>query len=228
MTKQFKITISENGPYLVKGGAPLSEQHIEVNEAGGSIEWREGRTFPRAESYALCRCGQSGKKPFCDGTHARAGFDGTETASREPFEEQAKRIEGPKLILDDAESLCAFARFCDRLGGVWGLVEISDRERAAKTAEHEATRCPSGRLVVSHPKDGKAIEPDLPPSIGLVQDTAKKVSGPIWVRGGIPVVGADGREYEVRNRVTLCRCGASSNKPFCDGSHASIGFTDGE
>jgi CDGSH-type Zn-finger protein len=46
------------------------------------------------------------------------------------------------------------------------------------------------------------------------------------VRGGIPVVGADGVTYEVRNRQALCRCGASSNKPFCDGSHASIGFKD--
>ena len=54
-----------------------------------------------------------------------------------------------------------------------------------------------------------------------------EVSGPLWVRGGVPVVSADGYEYEVRNRVTLCRCGSSENKPFCDGSHASIGFTDG-
>jgi CDGSH-type Zn-finger protein len=47
------------------------------------------------------------------------------------------------------------------------------------------------------------------------------VNGPLWIRGGIPVAGADGREYEVRNRVTLCRCGRSNNKPLCDGSHAA-------
>ena len=62
----------------------------------------------------------------------------------------------------------------------------------------------------------------------MVQDTARLVSGPIWVRGGIPVLGADGAAYEVRNRVTLCRCGASTNKPFCDGAHASIRFNDRE
>jgi len=60
------------------------------------------------------------------------------------------------------------------------------------------------------------------------QDTAKEISGPLWGRGGIPVIGADGVTYEVRNRVALCRRGASSNKPFCDGSHASIGFNDGK
>jgi CDGSH-type Zn-finger protein len=64
------------------------------------------------------------------------------------------------------------------------------------------------------------------PSIGVVEDPQIGVSGPLWVRGGIQVEAADGTPYEVRNRVTLCRCGASQNKPFCDGSHAAIGFTD--
>jgi CDGSH-type Zn-finger protein len=39
------------------------------------------------------------------------------------------------------------------------------------------------------------------------------------VRGGITIESADGVPYEVRNRVTLCRCGRSDNKPFCDASH---------
>jgi D-arabinose 1-dehydrogenase-like Zn-dependent alcohol dehydrogenase len=52
-------------------------------------------------------------------------------------------------------------------------------------------------------------------------------SGPLWVRGGITVESGDGTRYETRNRVTLCRCGASSNKPFCDGSHAALAFDDG-
>ena len=66
---------------------------------------------------------------------------------------------------------------------------------------------------------GKAIEPDFEPSIGLVMDTQAGKMGPLWVRGGIPIESADGKTYEIRNRVTLCRCGKSSNKPFCDGSH---------
>ena len=55
---------------------------------------------------------------------------------------------------------------------------------------------------------------------GVVDD------GPLWVTGGIAVEGADGETYEVRNRATLCRCGASKNKPFCDGEHTKIGFSD--
>ena len=52
------------------------------------------------------------------------------------------------------------------------------------------------------------------------------VLGPV-VRGGIPITAADGFQYELRNRVALCRCGASQNKPFCDGTHAQIKFRDG-
>ncbi|HEY2476158.1 MAG TPA: CDGSH iron-sulfur domain-containing protein [Candidatus Cybelea sp.] len=71
------------------------------------------------------------------------------------------------------------------------------------------------------------LEPRLEPSISLIEDPAMKCSGPLWVRGGVRIEGAGGQEFEVRNRVTLCRCGASQNKPFCDGTHADIGFNDG-
>jgi CDGSH-type Zn-finger protein len=227
MTKAAKITIAEDGPYLVEGALPLANQHIVTNAAGESLDWREGKKFPTTERYALCRCGQSGNKPFCDGTHKRVGFDGTETASREPFERQAKRFEGPTMILEDAEPLCAFGRFCDPHGQIWNLVEKTDQPGPRKLFEAEGAHCPGGRLVVKDRESGKAAEPHFHPSIGLVQDTARAVSGPLMVRGGIPVVSADGTAYEVRNRVTLCRCGVSRNKPFCDGSHASAGFKDG-
>jgi CDGSH-type Zn-finger protein len=223
----MKITITTNGPYLIEGDAPLADQHIVTNDAGDSLEWREGKARPHAEKYALCRCGQSAKKPFCDGAHKRTGFDGTESATREPYEQQAQRFEGPAMVLEDASALCAYARFCDPKGKVWNLIKTTDDPETAKLVEHEAGHCPAGRLLAKKKPGGEALEPHHAPSIGLIQDTSEGVSGPLWVRGGIPVVGADGVPYEVRNRVTLCRCGASKNKPFCDGAHASIGFTDG-
>jgi len=79
-------------------------------------------------------------------------------------------------------------------------------------------------LVARERATGEALEPHFEPSLGLVQDTAREISGPLWVRGGIPVIGADGVTYEVRNRVALCRCGGSGNKPFCDGTHLTIDF----
>ncbi len=68
-------------------------------------------------------------------------------------------------------------------------------------------------------KTGAVVEPPFEPSIVLIEDPAVGVSGPIWVRGCIPVESATGGTYRVRNRVTLCRCGKSKNKPFCDSSH---------
>ena len=82
-------------------------------------------------------------------------------------------------------------------------------------------KCPTGRLEYYEPPAETPIEQDLEQEIGVIAD------GPLWVRGGIPVQSADCEAYEVRNRVTLCRCGASKNKPFCDGAHVDIGFTSG-
>ncbi len=178
-----------------------------------------GNKYPSQEKCALCRCGQSRNKPFCDGTHTKTSFDGTETANREPCLKQAKKIDGPALKLTDAEHLCASARFCHRAGGIWDLIPQSGRREARKIAIEEAGDCPSGRLVVWNKKTNEAIEPNLEQSIGLIKDPQAGVSGPIWVRGGIPVESSDGTTYEIRNRVTLCRCGKSSNKPFCDSSH---------
>src|SRR5271155_5487024 len=113
-----KIEITKDGPYLVSGGLPLSQQEIVTNADGDSLDYKEGRIFPEAPQYALCRCGHSHNKPFCDGTHKKIQFDGAETASRQPYLEQAQTIEGPTMLLTDAESLCAFARFCDPKGRI--------------------------------------------------------------------------------------------------------------
>ena len=72
-----RVAVSKDGPYIVTGKVPLSKQSIAVDADGGSEKWVEGKTFPEQERYALCRGGQSKKKPFCDGTHAKIGFDGT-------------------------------------------------------------------------------------------------------------------------------------------------------
>ena len=225
MNRHIKVT--KDGPYLVHGGPPLSVQTIETDGNGDSVDWRQGRSFDVTDVYALCRCGGSANKPFCDGTHKKIDFDGTETASREPFAAQAKHFAGPTMLLEDAQPLCAYARFCDRAGTIWRLIKQTDDKATRQIVADEATRCPSGRLVVRDKQTHKAIEQDFEQSVGLVEDPARDRSGPIWVRGGIRIESADGTSYEVRNRVTLCRCGASQNKPFCDGAHDDVGFTDG-
>jgi CDGSH-type Zn-finger protein len=216
-----KITVSRNGPYIVTGKVPLSTSEICNDDQGYCRTWREVKRYPLQEKYALCRCGQSKNKPFCDGTHSNINFDGTEAEDRQPFDEAAVAIRGPALTLADNEHLCVHARFCMRAGGIWNLVEQSDDPDARKTAIEEACNCPSGRLVIMDNESGKAIEPKFEKSIVVIEYPARGEHGPLWVRGGIPVQSADGKSYEIRNRVTLCRCGRSENKPFCDGSHVS-------
>ena len=226
--KKGRIKIIKDGPYLVSGNVPLATAIVKADEEGTPVRWEIGNPYPDKETYALCRCGQSKNKPFCDGTHAQVGCDGTETASRKKYLEQAETISGPDLILTDAEKLCAVACFCHRAGDAWTLTEKSDDPKSRKIAIEEACDCPSGRLVAWDKKTGKPIEPEVEPSINLIENPETKVSGPIWVKGCLPIESSDGTEYEIRNRVTLCRCGRSDNKPFCDGTHVKIGFATEE
>lgn len=229
MTKikvEVKVVVSKNGPYLVSGEVPLAKQTIVADAQGGSQDWKESQPYPPQASYALCRCGHSNTKPFCDGSHTKIHFDGTETASRQPYSEQAQLMEGPVLNLTDAEALCAFARFCDPNGQVWNQVAETNEAKVRTTFLRQVNNCPSGRLVAWDRASGKPIEHALPVSIGIIEDPVEGVSGPLWLRGGLPLVAADGFAYEIRNRVTVCRCGASKNKPFCDGSHAAVKFID--
>ena len=221
--KSFKIKVTAQGPYLVTGHVPLSEKIIVPK--GNAYEYKDGRQLPQSESYLLCRCGKSKNQPFCDRSHEHVKFNKAETASRDRFAERAERIAGPDLdMLDDGR--CAYARFCHREDGTaWNLVLRSDDPACRAEAIIAATECPAGRLEV-YDKNGQLIEPELEPAIDIIQDLEEEVSGPVYVKGGIPVESADGYNYEVRNRVTLCRCGKSQNMPFCDSTHIASGFVD--
>jgi CDGSH-type Zn-finger protein len=221
---QVSVAISKDGPYVVSGDAPLTEEIVGANAEGESVEWQRGRAFDAPAKYALCRCGQSARAPFCDGTHAKVGFDGTETASRTPFAAQARIFDGPDLSLLDVRHLCADARFCDPNGKVWTQVARTDDPDVRAMFLSQVHNCPAGRLLAFDKAAGKTIESDSPLAIGLIEDPVEDCSGPIWLRGGVALTSADGHQYERRNNMTVCRCGSSKNKPFCDGTHASINF----
>lgn len=223
---KYRITIVSNGPYLVFGQPPLMQQFITPDAEGVSWEYREGKTYSTGqEPTALCRCGRSKNKPYCDGAHGKAEWDPDLTAPEEVLLDGAEVYDGPEVSLSDNERYCAFARFCDARGRVWNLVR-AEGEEARDLTIREANYCPAGRLSAWDNASQKPIEPEHEPSLVLIEDPAIRCSGPIWVRGGIPISREDGYVYEVRNRVTLCRCGQSANKPFCDGTHASMKWRD--
>lgn len=204
--KESKIVVSKNGPYVVSN-LPLAEESICFDKSGVPIKYKTTKKYSQ-NSYALCRCGNSKNKPFCDGSHLK-GFDGTETARPD----KGSLIQGNGLVLRDIQSLCAGAGFCHRASGTWDLINQKDK-KSKDLATETACNCPSGRLTII--KDGKEIEPDFKPSISALDENGR---APLWVKGGVKIISASGKQYEIRNRVTLCRCGKSNNKPFCDGSH---------
>jgi CDGSH-type Zn-finger protein len=220
-----KIKVIKNGPYHVLGNLPLNELIITPTENGNI--YKEGRNFNHGDNYYLCRCGQSKNMPFCDGSHTHNGFDGTTTALKLPLSLQAKKYYGKNLILEDAESLCAFARFCHGSNtDVWNMTEYAENPREEAIAVKLACDCPAGRLVIYDKKTGEAIEPVYEESMSILKDPSRNCDGPIWVKGNVEIIDENDIPLEKRNRVTLCKCGKSNNKPYCDATHVSIPLSD--
>ncbi len=216
----FTITVRKDGPYVVEGGVPLTRKSIVYSEWHEPMTWQKDEDLGTKPLYRLCRCGHSTHKPHCDGTHARVGFDGTETATVTPSAERRERAERERITVTDDHALCTRAGFCgSRTEKVWDMIERSDDSRVRFEIIQRVERCPSGRL--SYELGKGPVEQDLPQAIAVTKD------GPYWVTGGVTVTMSDGRKLETRNRVELCRCGQSSNKPLCDGTHKVAKFQDG-
>lgn len=202
------IECKENGPYLVKGLEVLTD-------AGGNA-------IAAKPVMALCRCGGSANKPFCDGTHAKNGFSGERLS--DGANDRRDSYVGKAITIHDNRALCAHAGICtDTLASVWRMNEEPwiDPDGAAAEAIIEVVRaCPSGALSYSVGGE-EAAAPDRAPAIMVSKD------GPYHVTGGIALADANWGGGASRERFALCRCGASKNKPFCDGSHWHVGFRDG-
>jgi len=211
------IQASVNGPYLVTNADTLTT-------------WL-GEAIPTRPQMALCRCGQSRLKPFCDSAHARVDFTGRKDPQRVP--DRRDDYPGTQLTVLDNRGTCAHSGFCtDRLNTVFHLGEdpfvvpngarMDDIVRAVRA-------CPSGAL--SYALDGVEIRDGVdqrrPPAIEVSKD------GPYRVTGGIPLRDGQGDD-EPRNagasreHYSLCRCGHSRNKPFCSGMHWYVDFHDPE
>jgi CDGSH-type Zn-finger protein len=192
-----KITCLPSGPYSLTGDAPLRRA--------------SGERLPAPAPAALCRCGGSKKKPFCDGTHRANGFSDRNLA--DPAKNRRDTYVGKGITIRDNRALCAHAGYCtDQLASVfrYGQEPWIDPDGAAVEEIVAAVRkCPSGALSVEGPF------PERAPMVTVTDN------GPYAVTGGIELAGhAPGEHY------TLCRCGASKNKPFCDGSHWNANFRD--
>lgn len=218
------ITVQPNGPYLVSGPAILTRRAIVRSERGEPMTWQTTSHVETAETFALCRCGGSNAKPFCDGTHRRNDFDGTESAPTNTYAERAKSYEATGVVMRDDRAICEHAGFCgNQATNAWRLAQGDTTKDPVARMQlmHMIEHCPSGALTFRLEPEGEDVEPALPVGIAVTRD------GPYFVTGGIRIERSDGQSFETRNRVTLCRCGNSKSKPLCDGSHLQVGFQDG-
>jgi CDGSH-type Zn-finger protein len=219
-----RIIIQPDGPYEVAGNIPLVHKTQVVSEYGEPLTWRKDETLqPPEEPYLLCRCGKSGNKPFCDWSHQSLGFDGTETADTgSTVDRQKSYPDGTGIHVRCDASLCMDSGFCGtRFAHISQMVADSADPQVRAQMMRMIEHCPSGSLVYSINPGEADVEPDLPEQVAITTEITSSgpIDGPLWVTGNIPVERSDGKPLETRNRVTLCSCGLSKNKPLCDGTH---------
>ena len=203
-----KIQCRPNGPYLVTGPVELTGARAE----GGAHE----------AAFALCRCGGSKNKPFCDGTHRTNGF--SDARLSDPARDKVRSYPGPSITIHDNRSICAHAAHCtDGAPTVFKYGEkpwIDPAGAPVAAIVETIRRCPSGALSYAVGAEAGPV------TSGPARITVRK-DGPYAVTGDCELVEAPWAQGAPKDRYTLCRCGHSKNKPFCDGSHHDAGFRDG-
>ncbi len=198
-----KIDASENGPYIVTNLNKLTHSNNEPLET--------------KEVMALCRCGASKTKPFCDGAHAINGFSSKKEREETYPEEE---FVGKDITIVDNVGICAHAGECVK-GAPDTFFTHEDNKRVSHPDNdgkekiiNTIKKCPSGSLA--YKVDGK-----LEDQYFSEEEIVITKYGPLHVRGSVEF---DNSELVSKEHYTLCRCGASKNKPFCDGMHAKTGF----
>jgi CDGSH-type Zn-finger protein len=213
MPEKPKIACLPNGPYYLLNdtrAVPVPNLRRASGEACATVR-----------GVALCRCGGSANKPFCDGTHGRNGFRDDNRA--DPGKNRRTAYAGKRITIFDNRAICAHAGYCtDGLARVfrygsepWIDPDDADVDEIISTIR----KCPSGAL--SYAIDGiEAAPPQRPPMVTVTDN------GPYAVTGAIELAAVKFGDGASTEHYTLCRCGASKNKPFCDGSHWDAGFKD--
>jgi CDGSH-type Zn-finger protein len=210
-----KIACLPNGPYYL-----LNDLTAKVIP---NIQSSKGEPRSTISGVALCRCGGSNNKPFCDGTHGKIGF--TDAKLTDGALNKRVNYAGKGVAIHDNRGICAHAGFCtDRLASVFKLKEEPWIEPDGATVQEvvdAVERCPSGALSCTVNNDKK--ERSAPAREPMVTVTK---NGPYAIRGDIELIDQPRGEGASTEHYTLCRCGGSKNKPFCDGTHWHIGFKD--
>lgn len=211
MSDECTITPREDGPLVVKEPPRI------YDHSGAELETRK--------VAALCRCGASKNKPFCDGSHNEIGFSSTPDHSklRNKAIDYSGDVDGVPVTISYTPVLCSHAGECaKRAGAVFQPSEkpwIKPENGTLSNILDVMAACPSGALRVSI---GEGSEQHLSsPNVEIRVEE----HGPYWVRN-VKLDGVFNGVGASRSKYVLCRCGQSKNKPFCDGTHHDIQWRD--
>ena len=203
----IRIRATQHGPYVVE----------ECSELTAS----QGDAIPTDPYVHLCRCGKSRNKPFCDNTHEEYGFRSRKLDGRQP--DRVDRYEGKQITILDNRGVCSHRGHCTtNLPNVfrrgtepWIDPDAADPREIARVIR----MCPSGAL--SYEWRGERFS-----DWSETQRLELSKNGPIEVAGRVELHDEEGSSPQTGDHYTLCRCGGSKNKPFCDGTHWYNGFRD--
>lgn len=208
-----RIEQIENGPLrYLRGTDP---------DTRGTLVGADGAEIPIRDKVLLCRCGGSERKPFCDGSHVGANF--SSQRQWKPGAGTVAHYVGAQVTIHDNRALCAHVEYC-----VTDLPAVFDFTRAEWIDPNGASveaiiaacmKCPSGALSCT--VDGVLYRNHERPARVVAH-----ADGPYFLEGGVEVVGEPFSEGYSTEHCTLCRCGASTNKPLCNGKHRDIGFVN--
>lgn len=211
MTQNPKVTPAEDGPLIIETPPNLS----------GSVE----ADLSDKPKVALCRCGASANKPFCDGAHAKIGFSSAPDRSRlrnTPIDYKGD-VNGVSVIVSYTPVLCTHAAQCQaRALSAFNPKQkpwIQPENGTLESILDVIAACPSGALRVS--------VGDQPAQHMTTRDVAIEVEkdGPYHLTN-VPLDAEFNGVGASRAKYSLCRCGLSKNKPFCDGSHYDAKWSD--
>jgi len=204
-----------DGPYL-------------LTNVAGLHDWL-GVPVPAPPQVALCRCGESALKPFCDGRHAEVGFTDGKDPERVP--DRRDTYDGEQVTVLDNRGTCAHSGFCtSRLPTTFRAGEepfVAPSGGRMDEIVRAVRACPSGALsfALGGREAREQVDQDRDPGVEVSKDGPYRVTGgiPLVDSAGAPVARNEGASFE---HYSLCRCGHSQNKPFCSGMHWYVNFAD--
>lgn len=204
-----KFSLKPNGPIVLS--AEGEDFPILRNAVGDDIKLAK-KTF-------LCRCGDSRKKPYCDGAHVAAGYSDANRCTNDAL----LNAEAPGITVHFNRSICSGAGACVRnLPAVFqsGVKEwIQPAEATVAEVIATVRKCPSGALTYT--VDGRTeLNEATDISVRIVKN------GPYEITGPVEFDAPKWSENASRTCFALCRCGKSTNAPFCDYSHGEQGWDD--